>query len=137
MQAADRVTVYPAMREIEDRVGIEHIDELLARRKGFTDQMADLEARYGTYGLFDPLRKVELSIVKMQLRTEHTRDKVKFNETSLTDEAHAHPTYTEFCRGAAIDKAEHYRLTQEVAAIDATIRRANAMAHYCASEARL
>jgi chorismate mutase len=125
------------MKDIENRIGIEPIEELLAKRQQLVEQVAGLRAVHGPYGTFDPQRKSTLSIIRMKIRAQRLRDKVKVTEAQLDEEAHADPDYLAFVAQATTDRTQMGKLEGEIEVIDATIHRGNTAARYCAAEARL
>ncbi len=137
MQTPDRALARSPMADIEDRLGIDPIGELLAERLDLVDQVADLRAVHGSFGTFDAQRKSQLSTIKMSLRAQAVRDKVKKSEAQLEEEARADVGYIDFIAVATSNRAQLARLEARIDAIDATIRRANAVAYFCANEARL
>lgn len=136
MQTPD--TVYAEkMAGIETRMGLEPIHELLGRRQVFVEQMADLRARYGSFGTFDAMRKAELSKIKMQIRAQAVAGGVRKTEACLDEEAHADPRYMEFITTATRGRADLAVLESKIEQIDATIYRANVVARYLSAEASL
>lgn len=125
------------MAGIESRMGLDPIHVLLARRQELVEKMADLRARYGSFGTFDAMRKAELSKIKMQIRAQATAGRVKKTEACLDEEAHADPRYFEVITVATRGRADLAVLEAKIEAIDATIYRANAVARYLSAEASL
>jgi len=136
---ADDVVARSRLGDIEDRLGIDRLDVLLADRYKLVEKVATLRARYGNFGTFEHLRKVMLATVKMKARAESLRDPKapKPTEGSLDDLAHSAPEYVEFVTQATLDRSELTLLEAKIEAIDATIMRANAITRFAASEARL
>lgn len=140
MQEPDAVTAQlprSPMADVEDRLGVQSIEEQLAERLQLVDAVADLRAIHGAFGTWDAARKSTLSALKMLLRAQYTRDKVKVSEARLDEEAHAHPDYVEAITIATRERAELIRLDAKIDGIDALIRRANGIVHFCSAEARL
>ncbi len=133
----DIITARSPMRAIEERIGIESVDVLLAQRAALVEKGADLRARYGPFGTFDHLRKIELARLAGLVRAQATRDGVKVTAAEVDDNAHSHPDYREFIAAATNQRAEWSRVEAKIEAIDATIQRANAIVRYLTSEARL
>ena len=125
------------MRDVEDRIGVGHIEERMAERALLVDEVADLRAVHGSFGTFDPQRKVQLSQARMLLRAQYTRDKIPFTEAKLDEDAHSYPDYVDFITQATLDRAELARKEAEIYALDAIVRRENGLVHFCANEARL
>lgn len=125
------------MAGIEARMGLEPIHELLARRQELVEQVADLRARYGSFGTFDAMRKATLSQIKMQIRAQAVASGVKKTEACLDEEAHADARYVEFITTATQGRADLAVLESKIEHIDATIYRANVVARYLSAEAAL
>lgn len=133
----DQITARSPMADIETRMGITPVEELLAERMDLVRRSADLRARYGPWGTWDALRRAQLSTIRMRLRAEAARDKLRTSEAALDDAAHADPRYLELITEATRERAELARLDAMIEGIDATIRRADAIARYLTAEARL
>ena len=101
------------------------------------DKVSDFKARYGPFGTFDHLRKIELSRIAVLIRSQAMRDKVKMNNDEVEELAHSPPDYRDFTTLATIQRAEYFKAEAKIEAIDATIQRANAIIRYLTSEARL
>jgi len=125
------------MADVETRMGLDPIHELLAKRQEFVEQVADLRARYGSFGTFDPMRKATLSQIKMLIRAQSVAAGVKKTEACLDEEAHADARYVEFITSATQGRADLAVLESKIEHIDATIYRANAIARYLSAEAAL
>lgn len=137
-QRPDNIVARSPMAEIEDRIGLPPIEEMLAERQQHVERVAELRARHGSFGTWDAMRKSKLATLKMVLRAQAVRDKLpKPTEGALEDESHAHPDYVDFVTAATRERAELNRLEGLIENIDATIQRANAIARYAAAEARL
>ena len=134
---ADRLVAHSPMAEVETRLGVKPIEELLDERSHLVERVADLRARYGSFGTFDHIRKIELSRIEGLLRAEHRRDKVRMTIPEMSAATHSHPDYTDFIIQATRDRAEYVKVEAKIEAIDATIQRANAIVRYLTSEARL
>jgi hypothetical protein len=133
----DELLARSKMAEIEDRIGLRPIEELLAERRELVERHADVQAVYGAFGTWDHQRKVELSRIKMLLRAQAVKDGIKVTEGGLEDAAHAHTDYVAFVTEATVERAEWVRVESQIDAIDATIRRGQSIAHYLAAESRL
>lgn len=134
---ADNLTLRSPMALLEERLGLDPVSEMMARRERLVDQVADLRAKHGSWGTWDHARKTELATIKMVLRAQAQRDGVKVTEASLEDSAHADPRYMEFVTNATVERANLTRLEAKIETIDATIQRANTLTRYLQAEARL
>jgi len=134
----DTITVRGPMRLNEERIGVRPIEELLAERDVCVEQVATLRARYGGWGTFDHLRKIELARLTGLIRAQSLRDKLPKSTVAETDDAaHSHPDYRDFITTATLERAQWSKLEAKIENIDATIQRANAMIRFMTSEARL
>lgn len=127
----------PSRAELEIRAGIEPLDRLLDERRGLIEKVADLRAKYGSFGTFEHLRKIELSRLKSLVRIQSMRDNRKMNNDQVDEEAHEHPDYTQFVVEATRARAEYFRLEGQIEAIDYRINRGQALARFAASEASM
>lgn len=135
-QQAD-VVYAEKMAGVEERMGLDPIHVLLAKRTELVNEACELRAKYGSFGTWDAIRKSQLSTIKMQLRAQATAAKVKKTEACLDEEAHADGRYVELITEATQDRAALAVLDAKIEAIDATIQRANTVARYLSAEARL
>ena len=122
--------------EIELRVGIEPIDELLAERHKLVETVASLRAAYGPFGTWEHSRKAELARLKSMIRLQAMRDARKMNNDQVDDEAHAHADYILFVTTANTERAAYFRFEARIEAIDFRINRGQALIRYCSSEPR-
>ena len=125
------------MRDTEERLGVQPIDEMLAQRTALVERVADLRARFGAFGTFDHLRKIELARIAGLVRAQTVRDKVKMTAAEVEDATHSHPDYRDVITAATAQRAEWVKVEAQIEAIDATIQRANAIVRYITSEVRL
>ena len=124
-------------QDLEIRIGIQPLDELLDIRAVIVKEVADLRARFGSFGTWDHLRKVELSRLKGLIRARATRDSRKMNNEQVDEEAHAHPDYVEFVTLATVQRARWVKLESELEEIEMKVNRGQALARFAAMEARL
>ena len=127
----------PDRGELELRAGIEPLEKLLAERHGLVNQVADLRAKYGSWGTFEHIRKIEISRLKSLVRIEAMRDKRKLNNDQVDEEAHGHVDYHEFILEATRARAEYFRLESQIENIDYRVNRGQALARFAASEMSL
>ncbi len=133
----DHLHVYDPMAVTERRLGLRPVEELLAERAALTQRMADYRARFGAFGTFDHLRKIELARIAGLIRAQALRDKVKMTAAEVDDAAHSHPDYRDFITEATTQRAEWVKLEAGLEEIDWTIRRGQTIASFLSSEARL
>lgn len=135
--SSDKWVARSPMADVERRLGLTPVEELLAERDTLVEQSATLHAQHGAWGTWDHERKSKLAVIAALLRAQALRDGVKVTEASLTEAAHASGDYMAFVTTATNDRAELYRLESRIHAIDQIIQRANMLGRYLASEARL
>jgi hypothetical protein len=131
----DRAT--RSQSEVEAEMGLRPIEELLARRAQLIRDVADLRARYGSFGTFDHLRKIELSRLCGLIRAQATEAGDRISNDVVDERAHAHPDYIDFIATATKERAEWAVLEGKVEAIEWYIRRGQSVASYLTAEARL
>lgn len=122
--------------EMELRAGVDPLNRLLAERQKLVEEVADLRAKYGGFGTFDHLRKIELSRIKSLIRLQAMRENRKVTNDVVDEEAHEHPDYTEFVKQATQERARYFRLEAQVEAIDYRINRGQSLLRFAASEPR-
>lgn len=125
------------MASLERKLGVTPIEELLHDRAQLTERVADLRARFGPFGTFDHIRKMELARLNGLLRAQAVRDKVKRTNDETDNMAHDHPDYRDLITEATRQRAEWVRLESQIEAIEFQIRRADAMCRFATAEARL
>ena len=129
------LTPASAMAAAEARMGLEPIETLLDERAHLVEQVADLRAKYGPFGVFDHIRKTELAQLRVRLRAQYTAAGVKrVTNDQLDDEAHAHPDYLGLITHALADRAKWVKLEERIAAIDYTINRGQSVARFVTAE---
>ena len=123
--------------DIESRLGIPPIEELLAERADLVEQVAPLRARYGTFGTYDDLRKIELARIAQMLRAQRYVHGTKTTEAEIDEAAHADERYAAFVTQATVDRANWSVLEDRIQGITETIHRGQAVARYLTSEVSL
>lgn len=127
----------PSRGELELRAGIEPLERLLNERRGFVNQVADLRAKYGSFGTFEHLRKIELSRIKGKIRLIAMRDKLKLNNDQVDEQAHEDPDYVEFVTEASRARSQYFRLEAEIESIDFRLHRGQALIRFASAELHL
>ena len=125
------------LSELEERIGIAGLEELLAERRELVEHVANLRARYGAFGSANDLRKIELSRIAQMLRAQAVRDQVKLTEAAIEEAAHADARYVEFVTTATKERAEWSVLEDRIQAIEDRIQRGNMLGRFAASELHL
>jgi hypothetical protein len=122
------------MTDIEQRMQIIPLEDLLAERDELVSQLALLRAKYGAGGTFDALRKIELSKAENLVRGQATLEAKKVTEAFLDAAAHASDGYVQFIEAATKERAEWAILEERLAGIDFTINRGQALCKYLTAE---
>ena len=131
------MTAPTSMEDVERKMGLRPLSELLGKRAALIEEVADLRARYGSFGTFDHLRKIELSRLCGLIRAQATAEGRKVSNDVVDEEAHAHPDYIGFIATATEERARWAILEGKVEAIEWYIRRGQSVASYLTAEARL
>ena len=131
------VVARTALGDIENRMGIPPIEELLAERDALVKEVAPLRARHGAWGTYNDLRKIELAQVGALIRAEALKAGAKVTESFIEEQAHSSGRYADFVIQATEEKARWAELENKVESINDTIQRANAIARFLAAELHL
>lgn len=134
---ADRLVARSPFGEIESRIGLMPIEELLAERDDLVRQVAPLRAKHGPFGTYGDLRKIELAKVAAMLRAGAVAETRKITEAAIEEASHAAPPYVQFVVESTEEKARYFELENRIQGIEDTIQRANAVARYLSAEAML
>ena len=125
------------MSDIENRVGIVELDELLARRQELTQQAASLYAVYGPFGTCEHRRKVVLATAELQVRSDLAATQEKATEGKVDALARTHSMYLDFLDAMEAGRAEWLVAETKLQAIADHIQRGNALMRYATQEVRL
>lgn len=110
------------MRALEGRAEIESLEELHEQRRALIQRGARLKAMYGSFGLFDDLRKQRLELAKVAARQALTEASVKVTEGAVEQAAYADKGYRDFLTLAEREKIQWVLLENEITEIDERIR---------------
>ena len=127
----------PTRANIERRLGLEPIHVILAQRAALVTEVADLRAKFGSFGTFDAERKTKLATIKMRIRAQMTASGVKVTESAMDDEAHADPDYIAYITEATRSRAKLQVLEDQIQALNDMLQRDKTLAHFSAQEMRL
>lgn len=122
--------------DIEDRIGIDPLDQLLAEREQLVGQAASLYAVYGPFGTAEHRRKVALAAAELQVRATLTDSGEKATEGKVDAMSRTHPTYLAYLDGLEAGRAEWLVTETKLQAITDRIQRGNVLSRYVASEPR-
>lgn len=123
--------------DMESRIGVAPLSMLAAEKEALIAKVADLRAKYGAWGTFDHIRKIELARIAGAIRAQAVRDKIKRTEADVDDASHASDDYREFITLATQQRAEWVKLEAQIEIIDARIYRGNALTKYASMEPRV
>jgi hypothetical protein len=124
------------MRDIEARIGIEPLDELLDLRGKLVAQAASLYALYGPFGTAEHRRKVSLAMAELQVRRDLTDSGEKATEGKVEAMSRTHLTYLTFLDTLEAGRAEWLMTENAIQSITDRITRGNTLSRYVASEPR-
>jgi hypothetical protein len=124
------------MRDIEARIGIESLDELLNLRGNLVAQASSLYALYGPFGTAEHRRKVALAMAELQVRRNLTDSGEKATEGKVEAMSRTHPTYLTFLDTLEAGRAEWLMTENAIQSITDRITRGNTLSRYVASEPR-
>lgn len=124
------------MLDIESRVGIEPLDELLARRAELVAEAASLYAVYGPFGTIEHRRKVALALAELQVRADFATLGEKVTEGRVDATARTHPTYLKFLEEMEAGRAQWLVTETNIQDITDRINRGNQLTRYAATEPR-
>jgi len=119
---------------IEDRIGIDPIDALIAERDSLVRRGAPLYAVYGPHGTAEHRRKVALATAELQVRADIAASGEKATEGKVDAMARVHPTYTTYLDLMELGRAEWLITETKIQAITDKIQRGNHLTRYAATE---
>ena len=125
------------MSDFESKLGIRPIADILEERRGLTEKLGRLRSRYGSFGTFDHLRKIEISRLHGLIRAQATRDGVKKSNDQIDAEAHAHPDYIDFVTEATNQRAEWVKAELALEELEMQFNRGQMVGRFASFEARL
>ena len=135
------MTYDPALRtpqaDVEQRMGITPLEELLSERDDLVKVAAPLRARHSAGGVWDDLRRVQRATIAMKIRAQKVAAGEKVTEAYLEDAALADGDYMAFITAGVTEKIAHTELENRIQGINDQINRGQAVARYLASEAGL
>jgi hypothetical protein len=110
------------MRALESRADIESLEELQQQRRELIDSGAQLAALYGSFGLWDNIRKQRVELAKVASRARLTEHGDKVTEAAVEQYAYADDEYRAFLERAEKDKIAWVRLENRITEINERIR---------------
>src|SRR3990167_2993858 len=113
--------VMPGLRDIEDRIGVGHVDHHVARWLKLSK-----EAR----------RKANVSTIKMRVRAESVATSNKLTVDEIDAIAHADDTYVEFITRATKERTRLAEIEDEMQGIEFVIFREQGLIRYSTAEPR-
>src|SRR6266576_881099 len=119
----DTITARDVSRDIETRMGLVPLDELLSERDGLIEQVKVLRAKHGPYGTFEALRKIELASIAQAKRAGAVGAGIKVTEGAIEDASLSDERYFAFVTQATTERAQWAVLENRIQGIDDTINR--------------
>jgi hypothetical protein len=118
------LTQVPDASDLEERAGVDGLEELQTRRRLLIERNTKLFALHGSFGLFDDFRKKRVEAEKIAARMRLSAQNVKITEAMVDAEAYGgeESGYGAFMDGALADKIDYLRKSTEVAEIEEAIR---------------
>lgn len=129
--------MHTPMADVEVRIGIQPVEELLAERDALVKKVAPLRARYAAFGTFEALRKIELASVAESIRARARANGKKLTEDAIKDAAHADARYVKFVTEATSQRAKWAELEDLIQGVNDTINRGQAVARFVSAEVHL
>ena len=126
--------LYTPQGEVETRMGIIPLEDLLAERDEITAQLARLRAAYGPGGTFDAQRKIELSKAAAVVRAQAALEQKRVTESYLDEAAHVSEGYVDYIVKTTSERADWILLESRLEGIDFTINRGQAVAKFVTVE---
>lgn len=128
----------PALRtpqaDIENRLGIQPLEELLAERDALIKEVSMLRALHGSFGTWDDKRRVLRSTIAMKLRAKALESGTKVTEAWLEDAAQSDPDYVLFISDGTNEKARWHELENRIQGINDMIMRGQAISRFVTAE---
>jgi hypothetical protein len=122
------------MTDVELRMQLVPLEDLLAERDDCVSQLARLRAVFGPGGTYDAQRKIELSKAQAVVRAHAALEGKKVTESFLEEAAHCADSYIAFVTEATSARADWIRLEERLTGIDFTVQRGQAVARFAAQE---
>jgi hypothetical protein len=94
-------------RDIEDKAGIESLEQLHSLRRQLLPEYKTLKALHGPFGKWDFRRKARLEAAKIQARIDVSKTGEKYTEAMIDTMGHADAGYIQFIEDG-IDGATRY-----------------------------
>lgn len=122
--------------DAEDRAGVERMDVLLADRDTIVSALAPMWAEYGPGGIGEHRLSAERARIIGMLRAMATANEQKITEAALEAGSRAHPDYMGLMARQTTERAEFFKLQEQLRAIDFRLNRGQALIRAYASEIR-
>ena len=125
------------MGDVERRLGIMPVEELLAERHALVKRVARLRAAYGAWGTWDAQRKIILASIAQKLRAQALVNGERLTEAAIEDAAHADDAYAAFVQRCTEERAQMAVLEDQIEGITARLNRGQVIARYLSMEVSL
>lgn len=134
MTIAYEPDVTTARREIEGRIGVAPIEDLLAELAATEEEWSQLYGQHGPGGAFDAYRKAYRAVIACEIRDAAATAGRKVTESEVEDRACAHPKYQRLLDQAIIDRARFAALDARRASVMERVRRDNRLVDFRSRE---
>ena len=131
------MTAPPFPGDVELRMGIEPIADLLAQRDALIGKVARLRARHGPFGTWDSERKVALSVAADVIRARASAAGRKITEAEIDLKSHVAESYVDFLMESLSEKATWIELENKIQDISDLIMRGNVVGRFVSQEVGL
>jgi hypothetical protein len=132
------------LRDYEDKIGVDYLDEQHAERDAQGDEYATLWADFGPPDFADKERVALMAELNLEIRElwsgplpESGKPWPKITDDSVKAAVHSHARYKKWIEDNKPRAKRYAILKEKIAKIEARIERGNAVIRYAAAEARL
>ena len=135
-RGVDRTTgeILDAMSDLESRIGIPSLAELLPARAKLVREIAPLRAKYGSFGTAEAWRKIELAKVRAIIRAQTTGASKRMSADAIDDAAHSSTAYVDLIITQTNERARWIELEERLEAITMTVNRGQALSRFASAE---
>ena len=125
--AAHKAIVTDPMSERELGYGVRPLEDIHAEWETLTAKLAPMWALYGPGGTTDHLRKNELARIDGLVRANAVAENKTMTEPKVDAACRNHPQYIEFVAKMTTERAEFYKLQNQLTALDWQVNRGQAL----------
>jgi hypothetical protein len=110
------------MKALESRADIESLEELQQARRELVESGARLAAMFGSWGIFDDVRKQRLELAKVAARSRLKENGETVTDKSVEAAAYADPGYRKVLDDAERDRISWIKWDNKITEINERIR---------------